>query len=359
MAAGHGAVSPDIATVWSVTQRSVRSGPQQAPHASAQGSADDSGFTLRAVVTWTRRVLLVALVAWAARELLVDGLPRVCEDEVTEGAVVTVCHAMSVADPRVGLFLLIVGLLLLPDLSQLEVAGVVKLQRKVEAARTEVAELTGELVGVRNQLSSLAAASAASAAQSSSSGNTMSLTVTAQAAETGAALQDISSGDTTILEPEEEEGTFGLLAFDAAMRGLLGLLPRGGDRGAVIGMTFDDNGDLTWHAQTGADADGAAVEQLIDQARELPDILHIVTDGDWWSATAPATVAEGQVGAVGVLLPFHPVDGGDARDQAARQADEVGEATALVAGTYGRMLVALLGEQLVSIQGRPPEEGQV
>lgn len=348
-----------IATVWSVTRRSATSDTQPAAVVPTHGNEDTSADRWWSIAKWVRRVLVIVLLALAARELLVDGLPRVCEEQVAEGAVVTVCHAMGVTDPRVGLFLLAVGLLLLPDLSELEVAGVVKLQRKVDAARTEVAELSGELVGVRNQISSLTAAHAASAAQSSSSGNTVSLTVTAQAAETGAALQDIDSGDTTILEPAEEEGTFGLLAFDAGMRGLLGLLPGAGEGGAVVGMTFDDNGDLTWHAQTGADVDRHVVEQLISQARERPDNLRIRTDGEWWTSTAPATVAEGQVGAVGVLLPHDPEDSDDSREEATRRADEVGESTELVAGTYGRMLVALLGEQVVSNESPMTDEGRV
>jgi subtilisin family serine protease len=81
-------------------------------------------------------VIVVAVILW------VPGvLPKVCEDQVAqtgEDGVVRVCRQLSISDPAVLGFLLLLLLAVWPDLSEVSV-GIVKLTRKVDeqADRTE------------------------------------------------------------------------------------------------------------------------------------------------------------------------------------------------------------------------------
>lgn len=347
-----GAVVAWVATVRAVTQTT--------------GTPGTSARKLWTAVKWIRRAALAGLVVWGAWELLVDGLPRVCGEELYEDDPVRVCEDMGLTDPRVAMFLLTAGLLLLPDLSELEVAGVVRLHRKVDEARQEVAELTGELYSIRNQVSTWAASRAAALSQAT--GNVTNNYLGPPAAATGAAKQDLESGDTTVLEPDEEDGAFGLLAFNAGMQGLLQSLPNHGAGAVLVGMTFDEGEDLTVQTEVGDDDfDPALAGLLLRQARDLPRNVHTVGDGNLWLITAPARTNSGQVGAVGVAVPEEPTDDTDwladwadwDTETSDVRAARVTAATELIAGAYARMLVALLGELPIPGQGAGASGGQV
>lgn len=74
---------------------------------------------------------------------------------------------MSASDPRALLFVLVAGLLLLPELSELEVAGVLTVRKHVKEAKEEVSGLQTELAHIRNEI--LTAATAAAHSQSRAS----------------------------------------------------------------------------------------------------------------------------------------------------------------------------------------------
>lgn len=78
----------------------------------------------KSAATW-RRALLGVLVVGALIWFAGWGLPEVCSQHLpTDSAQpVDVCKAMPATDPRAVLFLLVVGVLLLPDLAELEVGG--------------------------------------------------------------------------------------------------------------------------------------------------------------------------------------------------------------------------------------------
>lgn len=61
--------------------------------------------------------------------------PTQCRDVVAESAVVQICEPLAVSSPLVLLVALIVALLLMPELSELELAGLVKLRARVARAR--------------------------------------------------------------------------------------------------------------------------------------------------------------------------------------------------------------------------------
>jgi hypothetical protein len=84
-----------------------------------------------AVLTWARRGLVVAVVL-AVAITLAAGRGRVCSDALTNaGAVVRTCRAPSVGDGEVVAFGLLVLLLLLPDLTEFGVPGLITLRRRV------------------------------------------------------------------------------------------------------------------------------------------------------------------------------------------------------------------------------------
>jgi hypothetical protein len=83
------------------------------------------------ILVWLRRGLVVAVVITAA-VVLATGHGRVCSDAVTNaGAVVRTCRTPSIGDGEVLVFGLLVLLLMLPDLSEFGVPGLITLRRRV------------------------------------------------------------------------------------------------------------------------------------------------------------------------------------------------------------------------------------
>ena len=168
-------------------------------------------------VAFVRRALAFGLVLVAVYYLYGDHIARVCHDELAGEKVMKVCSPMGATDPRVGLWLLTLVLLLLPDLSEIEIGGVLKLRRVVEETKQEAETLRGELADIRTSAAAAAQAGAVSGADAKAS---VSIDLSRSV---DAFLDDVDSGDTGALSPAEERGAFAQLAFTA---GLAGLIPQ-------------------------------------------------------------------------------------------------------------------------------------
>ena len=98
---------------------------------------DDAKRSLPRWVRWLSGGAAVALIVWGAYMLMWDQVGLVCHQEIAEAAdgttprdqVVQVCEPMALTDPRVGLFLLIVLLLLTPFFAEIEVPGILRVKR--------------------------------------------------------------------------------------------------------------------------------------------------------------------------------------------------------------------------------------
>lgn len=93
---------------------------------------------MRVAVKHVRRGLVAVLLSGWLTMLLVSAFtPHIhtCDDEVAQvgnAALVQSCRSLSVTDAPSLAVLVIVGILLLPDLSVLEVLGVLRVERKLE-----------------------------------------------------------------------------------------------------------------------------------------------------------------------------------------------------------------------------------
>ncbi|MGL5817992.1 MAG: hypothetical protein ACRCYR_10540 [Phycicoccus sp.] len=109
-----------------------------------------------------RRLLVVLLVAAAGMAFVVTGVPEVCQDAAVGGRVTEVCEPMAPTDPRALLYLLVLGLLLLPEVNEVEVAGVLAVRHRLDEVRDEALELRAELAHIRTQAAAVSLATASS-----------------------------------------------------------------------------------------------------------------------------------------------------------------------------------------------------
>ena len=140
---------------------SARGGTGRSPRVpSGDGRAATWRWSRRArpgLLDWVRRALAV-LVALGAVVTIATGLVEVCSDTLTStGTVVRTCRSPQLPDGLVVAALVVLLLLLLPDLAEIGVPGLLTLRRRVEEqeSRLETEEARRELL--ESQVVSLSA----------------------------------------------------------------------------------------------------------------------------------------------------------------------------------------------------------
>ena len=283
------------------------------------------------ILRWARRLLVLLLVAWAMWLLWRQGVPTSCRQAVAGSNVVSVCSPMATTDPRAVLFVVAIGLLLLPDVKELEVAGLFTLRRRVDEVKQDAYELKQELASIRSEANANAVAH-----------NQTIFNVDTRQEQTGRALAEVEGGD-GVFDEDEEVGAYAQLAFEAGLFGLTTLLPANADDVRLIGYTVGDDGRLEPTFSTG---DGTAVEQV--DLNNLTDLVNRKSPREPTIAILPGTYAvfdfaeldEGLVGALAVVITGDLVEDTDLLNSLA-------SAVAVAAGAYGQLLTDLLGEQPV------------
>lgn len=261
---------------------------------------------------------------------------------------VQVCEPMGLSDPRVALYLIVAALLLLPEVSELELYGVVTLRRRLEEAREEARELKEEITRIRTQASALSHANAASRTD---------INLNVRQFQTASALDDVTTGDMGPFEPDEEVGAYAQMAFQAGLAGLPQLLPAWGQDATLIGYTLGEDGRLERTYQIGDDYDDATLGDLDRRANQRPYETGITVRPQCWTAMAYAMDDGAPVGALAVLVPGEDL----ALEEAAGAGDEwetLAASAEAVARAYARLLIDLLNERPArSGTGKAPGKG--
>lgn len=253
---------------------------------------------------------------------------------------VQVCTAPSMTDPRVLLFLLIVLILLLPDLSEVELGGVLRLRRTVDETREEARELRRELVTIRNDASATA-------------NSQLTQTFINRPAQTGDWIAHRESDDAELVDPGEELGAYAMNAFRAGLAGLMQPLEVGGDEAAAVGFTLRPlRGMEATHVLGRIPSElGEEVLAALDRDTTSPgeEVVFIETSAGLvafafaFADAGESLPASQLVGGLAVILPHDFGDSGiGAQDD---RAAAVAAAAEAAAGAYARLLVDLLGER--------------
>lgn len=302
------------------------------------GEASGTAWTW---LSWVRRAAVVVLVVWAVWQMWGADPPTQCREVVARGAaaaatapestadlVTQVCAPLSLTSPQVALFGLVVLLLLAPDVSVVEVPGVLRLRRTLDEARAEVGELRSQI-------------SAARAEASQSQGQQQVINI--RATETGLAQRE---AETSPERPVPDRGAYSQLAFKAGFEGLTTTLPEWARGASLAGFTVDDGGRYVLSHRT-ADLSATLVEPLQAAVNDLaggPAATQVDPAGEVWAVVAPAllddTVTVGVLAVVVRLLgtPPTPPEAG-----AAQVEQWVGDVV-VAGGAYARLLVDLIGE---------------
>lgn len=293
-------------------------------------------FTRSPFWTVLRRLALIVLVVGTAAYLLRCGVPTVSTEELHNGVPVTVDSPMSITDVRVFAFLAVAALLAVPDLSELDIAGLVSVKRKVQELREETTELKDEARALQATLQQVQT-------QALSNRNNLSVTNTFPGAQeaTASALDPTSSEEGSLPEVVED-GAMRQLAFEAAFNGLPNLLRALPDSSQVVGCTFDSQGKLTPTHSTGA-----------EYVTDLGDLADLVEWGgvslkggylgEYQVLTAPAEIADN--GVTGALVVIFPANSWSATVQTIMTTvDDMMTSTVIAATAYGLYLADLLGE---------------
>lgn len=289
-----------------------------------------------------RRVLLGLLVVLGVI-FVSGGPPQVCQDAVTENAAiqsgkVELCGPVGLTDLRVALFAFAAALLLIGELSELEIAGVVSLKARVAEARAEAAEVRAEVARLR-----------ASADARSTATAVTNVYTHGRPADTAEALDRAERGELSItgadvqpLTARVDPGVAAAAAFSVAFAGLRTLLPSWTADAAVIGYTLTAEGTFARHADSRAEqAEIDACAALLDEdgATSWLD----VSPERWLAAVSVGDDTGAPMGAIAVVLRTPPGPG-EVADE--RRAHEDLETAVEVLGTiYARLLIDLLGER--------------
>lgn len=288
---------------------------------------------------WVRRAILLVVLVWACWLLLWNGVPTVCQQEVTDaGTLVKVCGPMAANDPRVFVFLLIFGVLAFPELSEIEIAGLLTVKRRLDEAKAEATELKRDLGEIRTQ-----AFAAVSAAVSAKQQVIVNLDRSEQIAQ--ALDETVGDGD-GVLDETETVGAYAQLALEAVVAGLPDQLSDAlGPSVCIQGFTFADGDDL----ELSFVSSRSRAPGTLDELREAEHFMVPKLDGTYvyhraghCIATAPARGGDSTVvGAVAVVA----VDAEFATGRTPRPGDEEFAAQAIVVGgIFGRALIDLAGE---------------
>ena len=292
------------------------------------------------VLAWLRRAAALAVLAWAANMVLRVGV-SVCRDALAEAEVVRVCEPLAIASPQVLLVAVVVGLLFAPDLSELELGGLVTLKRRVEKAEAEVAQARADVALTRAELTAQIATTSTASAQQLTY---FDYRRTAGVAE---ALTSIPPRSGRSGDPEQAATT-------AFLAGLVGLeshimvppevdvsivgFTRAGDRGGRVEATHFSSAPHDTELHQFASA------VVADQWPITTTSVAVRDDG--WVVIAPVHDDDGSLlGAFAAIL--HPADRLAAVDEV-----ELAASVEPAAQAYARMLIDLLGETDRGQRGR-------
>lgn len=313
------------------------------PHRSSASRGGAPAQRLRDYWTLTRlrRWSVALLVAGAAVALAAGLIPHTCQDAVAESSVVQVCSALSMTDPRVLLFLLIVLILLLPDLSEVELGGVLRLRRTVDETREEARELRRELVSIRSD----ASATARSELKQTFHFN--------RPAQTGDWIADRESDGAELVDPGEELGAYAMNAFRAGLAGLMELLEIGGAEATAVGFTLRPlRGMEATHTLGSLPPDlGEEVLAALDRDSTSPGegvvfietSVGVVAFAFAFADAGEPIPASQLIG--GLAIPLPPDFGDSGHGAPDDRAAAFAAAVEAAAGAYARLLVDLLGER--------------
>lgn len=287
-----------------------------------------------------RRVALAAVVVGTLVWLAGWGVPDVCSQQLptASSTPVEVCQPMSATDPRALLLLLVVGLLLLPELTELELGGVIKVRRQLDEVKGEASELKNEMAHIRTQV--LTAATAAAAANANAS--VVTNVYPERTTDVGRALTEVDGDGDGDFDEGELQGAYAVVAFDAGFYGLTRYLSDGMAPAVVAGYAFNEDDELELYSLV-THGDGAQELATAQRAAAVPDlsgIYYVGTKASGYVLTAPACDDEGLVvGALSVRLPGSAETLDEADDE-----DTVGTVE-LMANAYARLLIDILGEK--------------
>lgn len=290
-----------------------------------------------------RRALIVVLLVGSA-VLLVNGHAQQCRDAAVgdTSETITLCEPLTATSPEVLLVLLLVGLLLLPELSELEIAGVLTLKRAVEQAQSDAGEAKAEATEAKQALTQVAAqVSQLQAVQKQS----VSVTVTNQAAETAQAHQQLNAdGGAAAGAPVPTVGESSLVAFNAGLSGLADLLPplAEGVGVSVVGLTLTEDGKAVEATQNPFGVDDPTVElieRLLNDVEPGQTITGFGVNALVLGALALTEAGEVVGGLAAVLQPPPPVD-----SMGEDPLEPLDVRVRIAAAAYAQLLTDLLGE---------------
>lgn len=270
---------------------------------------------------WARRALLLAVLAWGAWVLLTERLATTCHDEATDAGAVEVCSPLGATSPAVLLYLLVVALLLLPELSEIEIAGLVTLKRQIEQATGEAEKALTEVRELRQTMM------LTNTIRNSSTVN--NYLGPERAAETGAVLSDVNADAETGSEPP---GAAAQWAFQAGVMGLLVLFPDSDMPRALVGYLREDD-ELRVQFAVPESFDDRELRSWLPGIGTVTGPVVGDVEGARFAA-APVVDDNGQ--ALGVLAVV--------ADPATGSLETLGITTELAAEAYARLLIDLLGE---------------
>lgn len=282
--------------------------------------------------------------------LLWGRVADVCRDEVAESKVVQVCEPLALTDPRLVWVLLFLLLLLLPDVSEFELAGVLSLKRAVEQVEGQAQQLSTDaqrLQVTAHQLSTQM--SLQSNNQTAAQGQAMYNILDPElAAKILSFKADVESDDTTPLTAEEEAGGIASLVFTSAMTGMLSeLFSPWADRAQLVGWVMQEDGEIAFTHMVGTlevrilglvGRDLVAADPFADPVVTQEGGVVAVTAFATLSGATSGSSGSGRVlGALSVLVES---------DEEPTDADleELGARAEAAAGAYGLLLLRVLGE---------------
>lgn len=281
------------------------------------------------LLKWGRRALLLVLLGLGVW-LLWDGLPQVCGQEVADASVVAVCRPLAVSDPRVWLFVLLVGLLLFPELSEFELGGVLTLRRRLDEVGEDARELKSELADIRLQATALSQAQAT---------NQTAINVDARQQQSGAVQEEVAATPPDALGDDLAPGAYLQLAFNAGVAGLTSTLPVEVEEARLVCYAVGDDGRLESIYRSDRSVE---IEELTQTVNDMPGQASLSVGQQFVEAVDYARDPRGAgiVGAVVLIVPRASMNVDDTSAQ-----EGLAAAAETVARTYAHLLVDLVGEQ--------------
>jgi hypothetical protein len=272
--------------------------------------------------------------------LLWGRVAEVCRDQVADdSSVVVTCEPIGLTDPRLVWVLVAVLLLLLPDLSEVEIGGVFALRRAVEEVKEENDQLRSDVAELRVTTSQIAQ-------------QQVSVHVHPLAEGVAEFSADVEAGETGPLSPTEETGAYAQVAFNSALAGMIPeLFSAWQDRVTLVGWVLGDDGrfqpsylvdavGLDVAVAVGDELDPSAASGAAPVVSYLDHCVAVTA----YAVTDPALgVGEHLLGALSVIVSNEGVESSTASPPADDLATLAAGAVA-AAGAYALLLMRILGE---------------